>query len=316
MTLQTFSTVPTISNTTAFRVWGLAWSTALQAADALQKTSDTGQVDWSTVTAPVSTNAAAGYEIYRFKDSLQSTAPIFLKIEFGSGSTASTASEIWVTVGTGSDGAGTITGTFFAGAPPSTAVIANRIAIFGNAGMQSASSTASYINGDSATLAIFAYPVQTGVSTSTGALFVLERTRDFAGSPTGEGYLALSSTSFGGSSTGTMCPASYISNGYTTSGSYTTIRAWHAGNSGTFPTTLLVGGNLQAQPVHTGFNTKLHGPSQFVLGLIGSEITGGLQFAVTHYGTSRNFLTAGVGDTTAKWGTWMGPCNSFMYRMN
>lgn len=315
MTLQTFSTVASgINSNTPFRAWGLAWSTALQAADALQKTTDTGQVDWSTVTGPTVANTVSGYEMYRFKDSLQSTAPIFLKVEWGNGTTAANG-QMWFTVGTGSDGAGTITGTFFAGAPPSTAVIAGRTIFTTAAGFNSVTSTASYIHGDSATLAIFGYPVQTGPSASTGNLFLLERTRDFSGSPTGEGYLALYSFATTSSGVNGMCPVSYISNGYNPGGTYSAISTWNAG-AVAFGTSLLVGGNLQAQPLHTGFNTKLHGPSQFVLGLIGSEITGGVQVAVTHYGTSRNFLTAGVGLSASKWGNWMGPANSFLYRMN
>lgn len=314
MTLQTFNTVPSVTTTAIFRATGLAWSTALQAADALQKTTDTGQIDWSTVTVPGTTNTVAGYEVYRFKDSLQSTAPIFFKIEYGTANPA-TGLQLWVTVGTGSDGGGTITGTFFSGAPPSTAVIASRQAIGTAVGFVSASSIASYVHGDTATLAIFAYPVQTGPSTSTGGLFLLERTRDFAGSATGEGYLALIASTTTGAGSATMCPVSYISNGYNPGGTFSTVRTWHGANPVT-GSTLLVGGNLQAQPLFTGFNTKLHGPSQFVLGMIGSEITAGVQVAVTHYGTSRNFFTAGVGDTTSKWGSWMGPANSFLYRMN
>jgi hypothetical protein len=314
MTLQTFSTVASgINSNTPFRAWGLAWSTALQAADALQKTTDTGQIDWSTVTGPTVANTVSGFEMYRFKDSLQSTAPIFLKVEYGNGSTAANG-QMWFTVGTGSDGAGAITGTFFAGAPPSAAVIAARTTFTQATGFLGVTSIASYIHGDTATLAIFGYPVQTAPSTSTGNLFLLERTRDFAGSPTGEGYLALMSWAASATASALMCPVSYISNGYSPAGTYSSIQTWNAGALA-FGTSLLVGGNLQAQPLLTGFNTKLHGPSQFVLGLIGSEITGGVQVPVTHYGTSRNFLTAGAGGSN-KWGNWMGPCNSFMYRMN
>lgn len=111
MTKQT-GTVDVSSFTTdaKFRTWGLACSTALQACG-LVKTSDTGQINWASVTKPVATNTQAGYEIYRFDDSLQATKPVFIRIGFGSGGVASGNSPTtWLTVGTGSDGAGTITG--------------------------------------------------------------------------------------------------------------------------------------------------------------------------------------------------------------
>lgn len=51
-----------------------------------------------------------GYQIWRMNDSLQATAPVFVKFEFGSG-TSSDAASLWITVGTGTDGVGGITGT-------------------------------------------------------------------------------------------------------------------------------------------------------------------------------------------------------------
>jgi hypothetical protein len=48
----------------------------------------------------------AGYEVWRFNDAQQATAPIFLKFEFGSN-----VPTVKITVGTGSNGSGTITGT-------------------------------------------------------------------------------------------------------------------------------------------------------------------------------------------------------------
>ena len=90
-----------------FRAWGLELSTELDAF--LPKTADTGQINWSTVTRPA-TNTAAGYEIRRFNDALQATAPILIKIEYGTGANAAFPG-VWLTVGTGSNGSGTLTGS-------------------------------------------------------------------------------------------------------------------------------------------------------------------------------------------------------------
>ncbi len=96
-----------------FRTWGLAASTALQACG-LVKTADTGQIDWATVTKPAVVTTQAGYEIYRFADALQSTVPVFIRIGYGTGVNASSPCT-WLTVGTGTNGSGTITGPLATG---------------------------------------------------------------------------------------------------------------------------------------------------------------------------------------------------------
>jgi len=93
-----------------FRAWGSATKAGLAAAGFVQ-TSDTGQIDWTTVLAPTVATTAQGYEIWSLNDAAQSTCPIFFKIEYGSGSTTPSARpNIWITVGTGSNGSGTING--------------------------------------------------------------------------------------------------------------------------------------------------------------------------------------------------------------
>lgn len=73
------------------------------------KTADTGQVDTATVTRPGSTNTVAGYEIRTFTDTLQATVPIFIKLEYGTGATTGQFG-VSISVGTGSNGSGTLTG--------------------------------------------------------------------------------------------------------------------------------------------------------------------------------------------------------------
>lgn len=92
-----------------FRLFGSTISAAL-AAVGLIRTADTGTINWTTVTrATTPVNTSAGFEIYRFSDTLQATKPVFIKIEYGYGNTTNAAC-IWVTVGTGTDGAGNLTG--------------------------------------------------------------------------------------------------------------------------------------------------------------------------------------------------------------
>jgi hypothetical protein len=74
---------------------------------------DSGQMNVSTVTRPTAANTSQGYRVYKMNDGLQSTAPVFVKIEFGSSGNANYPN-IWVTIGTGTNGAGTLSGVIFA----------------------------------------------------------------------------------------------------------------------------------------------------------------------------------------------------------
>src|SRR4051794_39931473 len=111
MTTTTASLTFDNSSDALFRAWASGISNALGTVG-LVKTGDTGQIDFSSVARPTANSQAMGYEIWRFNDSLQATRPVYFKIEYGAGvaSVAGAPPGIWLTVGTGSNGAGTITG--------------------------------------------------------------------------------------------------------------------------------------------------------------------------------------------------------------
>lgn len=92
-----------------FRAWWAEFR-AMLAEVGLVQTSDTGQVDPATMTRP-GMSMDAGYETWRFNDSLQSTAPIFIKFFPGTGAGVSTP-RIRFQVGSGTNGAGTFIGAF------------------------------------------------------------------------------------------------------------------------------------------------------------------------------------------------------------
>lgn len=83
-------------------------SDALTAAG-FPKTADTGQVDWGTVTVPATATYTA-YEIRRFNDTEQATYPIFIKIGYGYVTVTNQYPRLQIQFGTGSDGAGNLTG--------------------------------------------------------------------------------------------------------------------------------------------------------------------------------------------------------------
>jgi len=104
-----FTVAPDGSSDALFRIWGKAVSDTLSAGGFIQ-TADTGQIDWATVTKPSGYNTAQGYEIWRSNDAVGSLHNFYFKIEYGSGGATFTQPAIWITVGWGSNGSGTLTG--------------------------------------------------------------------------------------------------------------------------------------------------------------------------------------------------------------
>ncbi len=174
MAIASFLSKP-ISDTDAnFRLWGSGLSDAIQAVG-LVKTSDTGQINWTTVTRPTTANTMQGYEIFRFNDSLQGTAPIFIKLEYGSGNYGVLTPAYKTTVGKGTDGAGNITSVLH--------VLTQTGSTSGN----SSSDFLSYVSsGDGSMLVFTLWPLATTVALH-GWRFALERSRDVNGDPTGLG---------------------------------------------------------------------------------------------------------------------------------
>jgi hypothetical protein len=96
----------------SFRAWGLEFKTKLATvlgAGSMVQTADTGQINWTTALR-ATVGVDAGYEIYRFDDALQATAPVFIKITYGT-HTTTTWPRIGITIGGATNGAGNITTT-------------------------------------------------------------------------------------------------------------------------------------------------------------------------------------------------------------
>jgi len=108
MTLITGTFPPDMASDATFRTWGKAICDNLIALG-WTRASDTGNINWATVTKPASANTPAGWEIFCMNDSLQATKPVFIKLEFGCGGSTTNPS-VWITGGTGSNGSGTLTG--------------------------------------------------------------------------------------------------------------------------------------------------------------------------------------------------------------
>ena len=176
----------TNSSDANFRAWG-SYISAQMAAVGLVQTSDTGQINWATVTTPAGINTYQGYEIWRFADALQATAPVYYKIQYGEGS-AVDGPGVRVQFGSGSDGAGNLTGNL------STAYDAE-----GNT-----NAAACIVKGSGDTNR-FAFAGGFLAASVLGLCFSFERMKDASGNDTVEGVMWCAHSSGVASSTSAVC---------------------------------------------------------------------------------------------------------------
>jgi len=176
MATTTFFTVMYASDDATFRLWGKGLSDALAAAGLtkLSAGESSGQIDWTSVARPA-INTMAGYEMWRFSDTLQATAPVFLKVEYGIAGTAGYIS-VQLTVAFAHNGAGTLTG--FTSTPTTIYVAAN-----GGATIYAHKASGS-------TNRIVVFEGFQGGSTFTFG-FGVERTHDASGNDTPEGVFVV-----------------------------------------------------------------------------------------------------------------------------
>jgi hypothetical protein len=272
MSTQSWSTRIRHDSDAVFREWGAEFAAKLLAAG-LTQTADTGQINWVTVTR-AGASANAGYEIWRFNDTLQATAPIFIRIDYGTGSNTS-APRINITVGTGSNGSGTLTGT---------ALTAANSTANGNAVQSSDTLRNSYLNYN-ATLGFFGFNWKQAGTASVEAYFMLERTKDSSGLPTATGALVL----WGNAATGFAAQSLRFAStaaAYTLRTSIVTAQlcAWPM-----TPTSSLVGSDTQVALCFT--ITPRVEPVLSIVGCLNAEYTTGNTFTATMIGsTARTYI--------------------------
>jgi len=172
MATYTASAIPTIGTSANLQAWVAIWVATLTAAGWVQ-TADTGQTASGSFTGTASLNTSQGYQIWRMADALQGSYPIFVKFEWGTGGTTNYPCA-WITIGTGSNGSGTITG-----------VMVSRQQNYGSG--TSASSLPCYGSGSTSRLTLYSYYLAT--TTATGMFMNIERTKDSTGADTSDGIL-------------------------------------------------------------------------------------------------------------------------------
>ncbi len=298
------------STDAAFRAWGSAISGAIAGLGMVQ-TADTGQVNWTTVLKPSGSNQVVGYEIWRFADALQATAPIYFKLEYGSNVVGATTPGVRITVGTGSDGAGTITGTYFAGI--SAASGQQGFANTGATWNSVAATTTVHVNGHSGALCLLMWPAFTAAA-SSGAFVVLERTHNFDGTDNADGYSLLWSYATAANSGGGHRPQSFLANSFTP---ITNIAIVGQQSTSYTAATNVVGTAFYPIPIFTGYNLKIGAPSQWAMAYPRGDYAGNQSLTISHYGTNRTWLTLGMGYTAANgWGIQAAHATSFLIRIS
>lgn len=283
MSTNSFSSAIDHSSDANFRTWYGEIRTAMAAVGMVQ-TSDTGQVNPATMTRP-GTSTFAGYEIWRFADTLQATAPIYIKIEMGTGS-ATTRPTLAITVGTGTNGAGTLTG-----------VVSTRQVI--DAGVPAATSWPSYFCHISG---FFGFEFKHGAITNAAQFAVaICRTCDSSGVATGDGCTIYLRTASGATGVANVQALRFIATTATytqhTSGQYTVIPHGVTDSS--------VGSDKQVY-LHLTITPRV-APVFGMVSYLNSEYAAGTTFSVAMVGTTaRTYLAtnngfgygAAVGTTT------------------
>jgi len=183
-TNNAFTSTPHNSTAANFRAWTNNVSAQFISAGWV-RSGDTGNIDFTSVAAPTNPMDRMGYDIFKMQDTLQATAPIFVRVDYGAGFTSANNPGMLFQVGSGTDGVGGLTGAVSAKFP---VFVANN-----------SNASITYASGDTNRMC-FAFwasgglgtPVSNGNTFSTAhsptvGLFSIERTKDASGNDTSDG---------------------------------------------------------------------------------------------------------------------------------
>lgn len=268
MTTQAFSTRVRHDSDATFREWGLEFSNML-AALGLVQTADTGQINWTTVTRP-GANTDAGYEVWRFNDTQQSAAPIYLKFYYGTHS-STTAPRIRVGMGTGSNGSGTLTNPITERTPPSSVSHTDDLAYQTNA---------CHVEGF--------LGIEWKIGTNTNFQLFIIRTHDTSGAPDAEAVYCLDAAAASGAFSGQAIwhlPSIVVKAALASS---TALGAWCLPQQ---LTSSAVGSDTQAFVCNLA--SPQVRPNPCIAGVIKTEYTSGTTLSATLVGTTTRTYIVG-----------------------
>jgi hypothetical protein len=260
------------------------WSTFF--ASVMTKTGDTGQL------APATTTTyAAGYEIFAFNDALATAFPIYLKVAY----TIATNAYLTVQVGTGSNGAGALTGVL--------ATLATGVSVSGSAPTRYwyGSSDGTYLS-----LVHNLQPAGTSAAATPDSLgaIIIERTRDADGTPNGNGVTLWQWATNGdqGASNNTNNQFQGLYGRYADT---TQTQPAASFDYGVMPPNLL-NNNAYAGvnanyifPAYTQIGAQLYGASKALAFAFAGDVPKQQAFSAVHYGTAAQWVALGNGVAAA-----------------
>lgn len=173
MARRIYSTPLDHSSSEGFQAWTTELYNELIAAG-LVPTADTGQLPVPVAANRPGPSGVAGYWIFRFNDALQGVAPIFLKIRPGTAGNSGNP-QVRIELGTGSDGAGNLTGSVGEVGIGATTTVGSHTTIY-----------PTFITHSDG---FFGLVLKSGRS-DVGCVMVC-RTADDAGDPTPDGYVLI-----------------------------------------------------------------------------------------------------------------------------
>lgn len=257
---------PSNSTATLFREWCQFVSDGIANAGWVQ-TSDTGQINLNTVSAPSSTNQSMGYQIWRTNDSL---TPVYLKLEYGSGLSTNNPA-MWAQLGWGSNGSGTLTGN---------TTTRHQVRLNGNTTTQ----LPCYASGTNNMLAIVMFSSASS-SANYALTLLIERLRNSSGSVVDNGaWIGMFGTDNGGGIANSRNASQVCLNGGTNPTGIGTIPLLVPRNS-----TNIVGSTVGVYPIVPIGQTVY--PA--ILGAVGfyyADIGDATTFTLSRYGTNRTYL--------------------------
>lgn len=178
MATSNFTVAPSNASDASFRAWALAIHTALAAL--LTAVAQAGEIDFATVLTPSAVNQKRGFRIYRFNDAQQASHPVFIRVDYGSGSTT-TFPGLWVQVGQAVDGSGNLS------VPVTGTLLATQQLHTNKAG--SATTYDCYASGNNGRITVCLWPLF-HLITENPIAFNIERSKDSAGVETNEAVFA------------------------------------------------------------------------------------------------------------------------------
>lgn len=247
-------------------------STALNAV--LPRSADTGQVNWATVATEPASGVIRDFEIFAFNDTLQATAPIYVRVDYVSGN--STLNGPRVTVGSTTDGAGNLGGV--------TAPIFQMSAY-----LPSNLTRYVYASSDGSYL-MFQFGNDPAAAGAIGmGAIVVERTRNADGTPNGQGYMvwrwsatSATATVWGGSYSRVFGAQTQPAQDFTP---YFVVPNLLNTNS------FFIGTTAYAFPAY-GYATYPTGASAVLLAGFQNDFPRSSEITLTHYGQPMKFLAA------------------------